>query len=398
MKLYFQMGYGMQAMILDLLNEWGDGDVILSPVNIDPKSLQGFSENVKNAGGRLLFDPQMFYPSTGHVKLQRYPYWPTKGASIVKGGEYSRIDQELLRINKSLDTEAVILPGDQIDELNTEHSLKWMVKSAEYFRNKTEKPIYATLCLDPERVRNLIFIEKFISLLEHIDVDGYYVVTQHPNGEYIVEDQLWMTGALKLVTCLKTMGKKVIAGYSNHQNLVFALSKVDAIASGNYLNTRSFMPDKFKTPRENTPKQKSTWYYNPNSFSEYQIPQLDVAYQFNHLSDFEPQTNYKNKYSDVLFRGATPTSTNYREKDSFRHYLYCLREQCKVLSKDTYKEAFDMYEFMLNAADAKMKAIKAYGLTGRQRDFAGAVEANRVAMYYINDNYRLKLNFEWGRM
>jgi len=398
MKLYFQMGHGMQGLILELLKEWGEGHVIISPVNIDCKSLQGFSDDVKNAGGKLLFDPQIFYPSAGHFKLQRYPYWPVQGASIVNGGEYAHIDEELLRINNKIGTDAIILPGDQINELNTDHSLKWMAKSADFFRRKSDKLIYATLCLDPERVRNLDFIEKLIGLLEHIDVDGYYVVAQHPNGEYIVEDQLWMTGVLKLITCLKTMGKKVVAGYSNHQDLVFALAKTDAIASGNYLNTRSFVPDKFKTPRDNTPKQKSTWYYNPNSFSEYQIPQLDVAYQFNHLPDFEPQANYKNKYSDILFRGATPTSTNYKERKSFKHYLYCLREQCSVLNRDTYKETFDTYEFMLNAADAKMKAIKAYGLTGRQRDFAGAIEPNRVAMYFIDRNYGLKLNLEWGRM
>ena len=40
----------------------------------------------------------------------------------------------------------------------------------------------------------------------------------------------------------------------------------------------------------------------------------------------------------MLFNGATPSSTNYNETDSFKHYLHCLNIQCELLSRDSYDE------------------------------------------------------------
>ena len=104
--------------------------------------------------------------------------------------------------------------------------------------------------------------------MKEIPVDGYYVIPYPSNNEYLVSDPLWVIGLMKLTSCLKLNKKKVIVGYTNHQGLVYSLTNVDAIASGTYMNTRSFVPTKFKSPKDDDVKHKSTWYYLPSAMSE----------------------------------------------------------------------------------------------------------------------------------
>jgi hypothetical protein len=279
------------------------------------------------------------------------------------------------------------------DQLMT--GLEWMSASADYFLTKTEKPLLATLCLYPETIRNSDAIESLIEKLRNIPVHGYYIIPHPSNNEYIVSDPSWVIGILKLITCIKLINKKVVVGYSNHQSLVYSVSKVDGIASGTYMNTRSFVPAKFQSPKDDDIKHKSTWYYLPSAFSEYKAALLDVARQRGYLDIFVPQGEFANEYSEMLFKGAQPSSTNYNETNSFKHYLYCLKKQCDMLTKDSYQETFDTYDFMLNNAENQIREIKKRGMSGQNRDFAPAIESNRVAMFANNEDYGLKLQLDW---
>lgn len=398
MELYLQLGHGMQALAQELIKSWGNGNVIISPVNLQQDKLVAFSKKIQAAGGQVLFDPQMFYPKEGHLKLQAYDYWPTQGVSITSGDGHAAINQELLRINNLINSTDIILPGIEMSEEQFVYGLNWMNSSASYFAQKTDKPLLATLCLYPETIRNAAAIEALVEQLKAVPVSGYYIIPHPSNNEYIVSDLSWVIGLLKLVTCLKLAKKKVIVGYSNHQGLLYALANVDGIASGTYMNTRSFNPAKFKSPKDDDIKHKSTWYYLPTAFSEYKAALLDVAMQRGYLDAFHPQGEFQNPYSEMLFKGAQPSSTNYNETNSFKHYLHCLKVQCDMLSLDTYQETYDAYEFMLNTAENQIRDFKRRGMSGQNRDFAPAVEANRVAMCANNEDYGFRLQLDWQQL
>lgn len=398
MELYLQLGHGMQALAQELIKSWGNGNVIISPVNLQQDKLVAFSKKIQAAGGQVLFDPQMFYPKEGHLKLQAYDYWPTQGVSITSGDGHAAINRELLRINNLINSTDIILPGIEMAEEQFVYGLNWMNSSALYFAQKTDKPLLVTLCLYPETIRNAAAIEALVEQLKGVPVSGYYIIPHPSNNEYIVSDLSWVIGLLKLVTCLKLAKKKVIVGYSNHQGLLYALANVDGIASGTYMNTRSFNPAKFKSPKDDDIKHKSTWYYLPTAFSEYKAALLDVAMQRGYLDAFHPQGEFQNPYSEMLFKGAQPSSTNYNETNSFKHYLHCLKVQCDMLSLDTYQETYDAYEFMLNTAENQIREFKRRGMSGQNRDFAPAVEANRVAMCANNEDYGFKLQLDWKQL
>ena len=349
-------------------------------------------------GGNVLFDPQMFYPKEGHIKLQAYDYWPNEGCSITSDDIHRNINRELLKINNEIETEEIILPGIEMKEDTFEYNLKWISSSAKYFNQKTGKKLLATLCLYPETIRNSASIEILVEALRLIPVSGYYIIPHPSNNEYIVSDPIWVIGMMKLISCLKLLKRKVIVGYSNHQGLVYSLACADAIASGTYMNTRSFVPGKFKSPKDDDIKHKSTWYYHPSALTEYKAALLDVAMQRGYLDAFAPQGEYINPYSEMLFNGAQPSSTNYNEPNSFKHYLHCLRIQCSLLSRDNYDDAYSAYEFMLNAAENQIKDFKRRGMTGQNRDFAPAIEANRIAMCANDEDYGLRLKLDWGSL
>ena len=370
-----------------------------SPLNnLQQEKLVVFSKKIQSAGGQVLFDPQMFYPKEGHLKLQAYDYWPAEGVSVTTGDGNTAINRELLRINNLINSTDIILPGIEMAEDQFTYGLKWMNNSASYFAQKTNKPLLATLCLYPETIRNSAAIEALVEQLKAIPVSGYYIIPHPSNNEYIVSDISWVIGLLKLLTCLKLAKKKVIVGYSNHQGLLYALANVDGIASGTYMNTRSFNPAKFKSPKDDDIKHKSTWYYLPTAFSEYKAALLDVAMQRGYLDAFLPQGEFQNPYSEMLFKGAQPSSTNYNETNSFKHYLHCLKVQCDMLSLSSYQETYDAYEFMLNTAENQIREFKRRGMSGQNRDFAPAVEANRVAMCANNEDYGFRLQLDWQQL
>lgn len=398
MDLYLQLGHGMQALSQELIKCWGNGTAIISPVNMPQSKIATFAKKIRAIGGKVLFDPQMFYPKEGHVKLQAYDYWPSEGCSITSTDTHANINRELLRINNSIETSQIILPGIEMKEDSFEYNLDWLNSSVAYFNQKTDKELLATLCLYPETIRNSAAIESLTEALRLLPVAGYYIIPHPSNNEYIVSDPIWVIGMMKLISCLKLAKRTVIVGYSNHQGLVYALAHADAIASGTYMKTRSFVPGKFKSPKDDDVKHKSTWYYLPSACTEYKAALLDVAMQRGYLDAFVPQGEYKNPYSDILFNGAMPSSTNYNETNSFKHYLHCLKIQCGLLSRDSYDEAYSTYEFMLSAADNQIKDFKRRGMTGQNRDFAPAIEANRIAMCANDEDYGLRLKLDWDKI
>ena len=292
MELLLQMGYGMQALSVEMISKWGSGTAILSPVNTKPEKVVSLAKKIQKAGGSVLFDPQMFYPKNAHNKLKIYDYWIDESATLSDCDALRGVGQELLRINTEIDSDKIILPCIAMREDTFDYGINMVNYLVSYFHTKTEKKLLATICLYPETIRNETSIENIIESLRQVDVDGYYIIPRPSNGEYIVSDPLWEIGLLRLLTCLKLNHKCVIVGYSNHQGLLYSLAKIDGLATGTWMNTRSFMPNKFQSPRDDDVKNRSVWYYLPTSMCEYKVAVLDVAMRRGYLTNFESQGVY----------------------------------------------------------------------------------------------------------
>jgi hypothetical protein len=207
-----------------------------------------------------------------------------------------------------------------------------------------------------------------------------------------------MMGLVKLIACLKLLKKEVIVAYSNHQGLIAALAHADGIASGNYMNTRQFVPERFKSKKADLDRRKSNWYFHPYAMTEYKADSLDVAFMRGFLDSFRPLGDFDNPFSEMLFRGATPSSTNYNETRSFMHYLHCLRTLCSSLSLNSYDDAVEQFNFLLDNAENLMKQYKTKGLRSQNRDFGTGIEALRIATSMLAEDYGFRLRLDWNQL
>ena len=210
----------------------------------------------------------------------------------------------------------------------------------------------STIALSADAARNEDQIALLIERSETWKPHGYYIVCEHPNGNYLVDDPIWLANILDLSAGFKLRGAKVILGYCMDQMLIAATTKIDAIASGTWMNVRSFPPDKFRTPYDEEINQRTTWYYCPQASSEYKIPFLDIANRQRVLNRNGAAGRTRGGFATALFGGAQPTTVGFSEQAAFRHYLYCLRLQIATAVKPTFDETVTVHQEMLNPREA----------------------------------------------
>lgn len=397
MDLYLQFGYGMKKNTIDLAKKWGEATVILSPRDIEPESLGKWSKEFQKNMVKTLFDPQCYYPNGTHQRLAKYDYI-SKTCYTNLGIDVGEAEKQLRKIeyyNEISNTFAFIIPGIMREKVNEE----WFDKHSQYVEAALKiihgRPLYMTIALPQATLMGTNeAIEEIIEKAKKWPVHGFYIVAEHPQYRYLVENPVWLSNLLDLCAGLKLEGKKVILGYANHQMLCATMSRVDAIASGTWLNVRTFT-DKFSEV-ENQVGRRNTWYYYPQALSEYKIPFLDLAFNKGILSKFKPDESIGDEYAKILFSGAAPTSTSYSESDAFKHYLHSLKMQIQCLEKKSYDEAMAAQELLLVTAERSIEFTQGNGIFSRDRDFSKSFDTNRAALHSLDKSRGFVLRNEWN--
>jgi len=395
MKLYLQMGHGMQGICEDLSQAWGGATVIMSPRNLTPSQVTSFANKMQKVNGSVLFDPQLYTPRKHHKKLNKHDYWPQSDFTSIELGDCSDLLKKLASTNSKIGAESFIIPSSLINKIDyrwgaIQSSLADQAKQVE-----GTLPLLLTVALGKDVLLDDVQVENIIQYAEQWDVEGIYLVCEHPDPKYLVEKPIWVANLLSLVAGLKRIGKKVVVGYANHQMLPLALTQCDAIAAGNYLNVRWFQPGNFETTDEDDPSRQATWFYSPQALSEFKITFLDVAHRSGLLAALQPPPQMENVYSRILFEGATPTTTNYRQGDSFKHYLHCLRIQAQTATKASYIETRDAQFAQLETAARILTALHNQRIRGQDRDFGEICEVNEAAIQLFDNEFGFAMAQEW---
>lgn len=399
MDLFLQLGYGMMGHCRDLITDWGEGTVILSPRDLKPDQLTKFASELATLGASCLLDPQFYMPHADHERLQSHSYWPDAYQSIAfwQNG-CSGLLNSIHDLNVALGCHELIVPGEYATEINED----WLRRQNDFIEAakslESDLGTLATVALSSEIIRDLAQIHKLLDESQNWTVDGIYLILEHPSNQYIVEDPVWLASAIDLAAGFRMSGKKVILGYANHQMLIGACAAVNAIASGTWQNVRSFMPSKFNTDVSKGIKQRTTWYYCPQSLSEFTLPYLDLAAMNGVLNTMQPIDSIPDGPSNVLFGGTQPTSTGFTEKESFRHFLQTLKKQASEAQKATFDETVAHHENLLDSANSTLDQLHASGITGYPRDFKVAIQAHEGALVYFKNNRGPQLRRYWPRI
>jgi len=397
MEMYLQFGYGMMAHCRHLVERWGGGTVILSPRDLDGDQIGRLGSDIVDLGGNTLVDPQFYDPRATHHRLVTHDYWPADFDTSMLAGGAALVDLlgRLLALNIAARTNKFIIPGlygARVDD-------DWLAVQdsviSESARVVTGIPRIATISLSGEALRFEEQVEIVLNAAESWKVDGVYLVPEHPETQYLVDDPMWMGNLLVLCAGLRLQKKDVIVGYCNHQMLCLAAAQVGAIASGTWLNVRSFTPDKFQEAETEEVSRRATWYYCPQALSEFKVPFLDMAYRFGALNTLRPDASLGSEYADVLFSGAQPTSTDYAESQAHRHYLQCLHSQCALATQTSYRETYNAHLAMLDACETVLNRLHRQGVRGQDRDFGNIIDVNRSALAALENARGFVLERTW---
>jgi len=397
MNFYIQMGHGMQTLCKELCEAWQGITVILSPQNIYPTDkLAPFAASLRKLKGRVLFDPQLYSPRKYHKNLQTHDYWPKSGVTNIELGECRDLLISLANINTTISSEAFILPSNIVTKIDERWSKIQSAIAKQARQIARDQELMLTVALGKEVLIDESQVESITQYASQWDIDGVYIVCEHPERHYLVDKPIWIANLLSLVAGIKRLGKRVVVGYANHQMLPLALAKCDAIAAGNFLNVRWFQLEHFETMENDDPSRRSIWYYCPQTFSEYKMTYLDIAKRSDILRFFAPPPAMVNGYSKILFAGAMPSLTNYKEGDSFKHYLHCLKIQCELSSKASYEETRTALFSQLETAARIIAGFHDNKIKGQERDFGDIVDVNEAAIQTFDKEFGFAMSREWG--
>jgi len=393
MDLYLQFGHGMMGYCKELITKWGEGTVILSPRDLTEDQTIKFSKELSSINGNTLFDPQYYNPRADHEKLTQWSHWFNDfDTALLSDTKYieGRLNA-IKNINDYCNTSAYIIPSqicEVVDRFWIESQNLFIDKASQIFFDKER---YSTLALSFDVLTDEKSIEKIIDISEEWDVDGYYIV---PEGQYLEDDSYWLINLAQLVAGLKLKNKKVIIGYSNHQMLSLACANADAIASGSFLNVRSFNAGKFDKPDPNAISRRSTWYYCPQAMSEYGLRALDRAFDNKVIDKLKPYGK-TNEYVDILFSGARPTSIKFGDRLAFKHYLNTLKQQCLLAKKDTFENTIEHHQKLSDYAYDFIRRLEVDGVRERNRSFKDLVDLYQDVLFKLNKERGGLLKRQW---
>lgn len=401
MELQLQFGFGMMEHCRSLVESWTGGTVILSPRDLTDDQLNRLAADIRRLeGGHVLLDPQFYLPNADHERLCAHDYWPDnyQTGAFFSGPQLATLLSKLQTLNVSLGTAGFLLPGILAQDITDDWLAIQQLVLDEARALNSDLPLIQTVALSETAVTRSDGIGKLLDSATASPADGYYLVCEHADGKYLVDNPIWLANVIDLAAGLKLLGKRVFLGYCNHQMVIAACAKVDAIASGTWMNVRSFPPEKFKSALDDEVRQRATWYYCSRALSEYKLPFLDIAQRFRLLDAMAPLDITPSAEVGALFSGAQPTTIRLTEQAAFRHYLSSLKWQVDTAVQPTFDETVDRHNRILDDAEALLARLNAARVSGQLRDFTSIVDVNRAALAVLVQDRGVMLRRRWTQL
>jgi len=412
MKLYLQFAHNMQKVCCELIQDWGGGTVIMSPrdckpadeENDKPSELEKHATSIRDAGGRVLVDPQFYVPDSDHGTLTSHGFWPEtydSGEFWSKATpDYRHLIEKVGEMNAALQTRAMIVPGTLAQEVNSEWLERQKLLNQEAQKQFPELRRYATVALSAEATKSAEQIHSLLEVCKSWKASGIYLICEHPENQYLVEHKGWIANILDLTAGIRLREMRVIIGYANQQLLAAGCASANAIATGSHKNKRRFSAaDLMTKDDEDSEQRQAAWYYCPQAYSEFKVPRLDMAKDAKLLEKIRHPKSFGVTYADVLFTGAQPTAVDaFKLKLSFKHYLGCLRVQAATARKATFDETIEAYKASIDSAESLLKELEAKRIKAEDRSFLPVVDYNYSAVTELEEDRGAILRRAWAKL
>jgi hypothetical protein len=265
MKIYAQHGHAEGDKISNGLNGQLISGVIFRPRNISPEKLQiklsDLSEQYPES--ELLFDPQYytcFMGSRANLnigKLSEYKshYFNFEAKSKLEI-EKNIVDilRKSINYQHSLPLSAIITPNilisnafDSRDGVISKNFIR--LAKLNYKSVKIKKPIYCSIAISSEALRNFDDLHEFLNDLMVLEnpPDGFYLIVNFNNSDARAEifNSDIIASWMLINYSLKVNGYKIINGYSDLISPLLGAVGADIGCTGWFSNLRTFSLSQF---------------------------------------------------------------------------------------------------------------------------------------------------------
>lgn len=390
LRLFIQQGNGMRALCKAAARMLPGTTIVMSPRHFkDEESLITYSKEVAEFGVNSCVDPQLYmsFLSRKTARMPEFCYWEKLATGSLVAGMDGLFD-----LNRQLGVENVVLPGHYLQKIETAELAK-MKDFAEAAKG-VKKAVYLTLCLAHGVFRAERQFNRLLKFLEGTDVSGVYIIPEHVDDDYLTDDPVWLQRVMELCADIRSIGKRVIIGYSGHQMLPLSCAAADALVVGKGRTTRTFRIDAFRKREEGDvgyahPKPS---YYCAQALSEYSLKYLDLARNKSVLELMSPTGFKPTREVGSLFSSKSPLSSGFGLQDGYLHYFLALDWQCRESSRGrTLEERKAWHAHVFAEAQDLLMLLHKHGVKGLLKDFLRYVDVSRSAIQAFGESRGTKL-------
>lgn len=256
MAVLHQMGHHSNNLI-DLPEMAAFAGAIFSPINCTQAEAAEQIVSVRQAkkNFEVIFDPQLYIPSTNRGKLKKWPYFPRDfdTADSASPSWWNDLNKKLATACKKVKVDTVCSPliiPKVFDD-------KYYANIIAVSNDLAGLLLGAGIGVMQTVLANLVDIARddraleVASIVSATDADRIYLVLMgdtYPRRELSDVDEL--VGAMRLIKALERNAIPVTVGFCSSDILMWKAAGATACASGKFFNLRRFTRQRFEEPSE----------------------------------------------------------------------------------------------------------------------------------------------------
>lgn len=254
MSVYHQMGHHSGNLLTESGLSLYKG-AILSPINEDEAHLRAMIEVHGAEDFEMIFDPQLYYPSTERGKLPEWTYFPSDVDTADQSsfrwwrGRIVALVNAVERLRPHAACSPAVVPSvysdsyysmnrrivDLFQERLSSHGIEAIQTLIVRLADLTEESRSAEVAsIATSSTTNRIFL----------------VLTSDFPPRRELQNTEEIQGAMKLIRFLTQAGVRVLVGFTSGDLLLWKFAGAQDCASGKFFNLRRFTPSRFTEPPE----------------------------------------------------------------------------------------------------------------------------------------------------
>lgn len=266
MAVYHQMGHHSNNLI-DLPAMSAFAGAIFSPINCSEEEM---AEQVTQAqqgrkGFEIVFDPQLYVPSTERGKLRQWSYFPkdVDSGDLASSSWWRAVNEKLVRACRGAGANAICSPV-VVPKVFDDKYYSGIVRVCSDLSRAAQGKRLAVLQTALVSLAELSGENRALeiaSIVSRTEADRAYLVflgTTEPRRELVDVDEL--KGAMKLISALEQNEMPVLVGFCSSDVILWKAAGASACASGKFFNLRRFTRQRFEEPKESGGGQLPYWF------------------------------------------------------------------------------------------------------------------------------------------